>query len=573
MPTTEPLPAESTKKQKKHPEHPRDTTREIFETVVFVVVLVLMLKLFVAEAFVIPTGSMAPTLWGDHVRCTCRECGHKFPINASDGGKRIELKDMTEYVCENCGFKFSEWFAQRYKDEKDRLSALQYRAKFLEELDRDVSSVSSGDRVLVAKYAYHLRDPKRFDVPVFKYPVEPYSPAEMQGMNYIKRLVGTGGETIAVFSGDLYTTRDLKYEHIPAANRPQRDDDAWQFRYMYPSDSVAKEFFQSGKFAIIRKTPDEIMAVRRIVFDLDKQPKTPTGVRKVRWNIVDQDGTGWEMQPAGFKHAGDQLGWVRYQHINPWNDLSLAPYYINDFIGYNLREQRSPFENEKPGHWVSDLIIDCTATVASPDAEVSLELSKGRSRFRATFVKGECKLSRIATDASGNEATTEMGSHATKITKGGKYALRFANVDSRLTVWVDDKPLAFGDDQCNHAPPDPTRRFDPYDKNDLERPARVGARGDVTVSKVSLWRDLNYTCAWDFGTDESRKKPLEPRRAEIPACDDVQTYYVQPGHYLMFGDNSNSSADGRSWGLVPHRLMLGRAVVVYWPFSRMGVIE
>jgi len=26
-------------------------------------------------------------------------------------------------------------------------------------------------------------------------------------------------------------------------------------------------------------------------------------------------------------------------------------------------------------------------------------------------------------------------------------------------------------------------------------------------------------------------------------------------------------------GLVPRRLMLGRAVVVYWPFSRMGVIE
>ena len=45
-----------------------DPTREVFETVVFVVVLVLMLKLFVAEAFVIPTGSMASTLWGDQIQ-------------------------------------------------------------------------------------------------------------------------------------------------------------------------------------------------------------------------------------------------------------------------------------------------------------------------------------------------------------------------------------------------------------------------------------------------------------------------------------------------------------------------
>ena len=42
--------------------HPRNGPRELVETVVFVVVLVLLLRSFVAEAFVIPTGSMAETL-------------------------------------------------------------------------------------------------------------------------------------------------------------------------------------------------------------------------------------------------------------------------------------------------------------------------------------------------------------------------------------------------------------------------------------------------------------------------------------------------------------------------------
>ena len=49
-----------------------DSFREVVETVVFVVaVLVLMLKTFVAEAFVIPTGWMAETLYGYQKLVVC----------------------------------------------------------------------------------------------------------------------------------------------------------------------------------------------------------------------------------------------------------------------------------------------------------------------------------------------------------------------------------------------------------------------------------------------------------------------------------------------------------------------
>jgi hypothetical protein len=61
----------------------KDGTREIIETVVFVVVLVLLLKTFLAEAFVIPTGSMATTLLGYHREVTCEKCGYRFLVNAS----------------------------------------------------------------------------------------------------------------------------------------------------------------------------------------------------------------------------------------------------------------------------------------------------------------------------------------------------------------------------------------------------------------------------------------------------------------------------------------------------------
>ena len=53
----------------------------------------------------------------------------------------------------------------------------------------------------------------------------------------------------------------------------------------------------------------------------------------------------------------------------------------------------------------------------------------------------------------------------------------------------------------------------------------------------------------------------------------AHTIYVYPGHYLCMGDNSQESSDGREWGLVPERLMLGRALVVYFPFDRAGTIK
>ena len=53
----------------------------------------------------------------------------------------------------------------------------------------------------------------------------------------------------------------------------------------------------------------------------------------------------------------------------------------------------------------------------------------------------------------------------------------------------------------------------------------------------------------------------------------VKTLFVQPDHFLCLGDNSPESSDGRYWGLVPRRLMLGRALLVYYPLSRAGPIR
>src|SRR3954447_6575135 len=100
--------ADQREESKKKPAVPRDPVREAVETIVFVVVLVLLLKLFVTEAFVIPTGSMAETLYGYQKIITCPKCGHEFPVNSHDEveGRQQDGKKMPlyGYTCPNCRY-------------------------------------------------------------------------------------------------------------------------------------------------------------------------------------------------------------------------------------------------------------------------------------------------------------------------------------------------------------------------------------------------------------------------------------------------------------------------------------
>lgn len=41
---------------------------------------------------------------------------------------------------------------------------------------------------------------------------------------------------------------------------------------------------------------------------------------------------------------------------------------------------------------------------------------------------------------------------------------------------------------------------------------------------------------------------------------------LEPKNYFALGDNSYHSADSRDWGTVPEQNIMGRAIMVYWPF-------
>jgi signal peptidase I len=225
-----------------------------------------------------------------------------------------------------------------------------------------------------------------------------------------------------------------------------------------------------------------------------------------------------------------------------WNPIQQAP---------QPRDRDATDSNR----WVGDLMLECEVEL-SADSEVVLELSKGANRFQATFGRGEVKLTRVGPGAQ------EFGNPTRPCkVREGVHKLRFANVDCRLWVWVDEKRIDFGP-SGEYSPVEPTT-YDPEDKdkegwtraNDIEAPAGIGARGQVAaVRHIKLFRDVYYT-----------RSSGDQTEADI--------YYVQPGHYLCLGDNSAQSSDSRRWGAVPERLMLGKAVFVFFPVGRIGFIK
>jgi signal peptidase I len=55
--------------------------------------------------------------------------------------------------------------------------------------------------------------------------------------------------------------------------------------------------------------------------------------------------------------------------------------------------------------------------------------------------------------------------------------------------------------------------------------------------------------------------------------DSLQLEVVPRDDYFVLGDHRNSSSDSRSWGFVDRPKIYGKAVLVYWPFGKIGPLH
>ena len=525
----------------------REGHRDTVEAVVVAFILALVVRGFEAQAFVIPTGSMAPTLMGRHKEIACPQCGFTYAVNAS---QEAEARSASQLVysglCVNC----------------------RYQAIHLD-------SVPSfkGDRILVMMFPYDLPflpgsgAPERWDVVVFRYPEEPE-------VSYIKRLVGLPGETIRIYHGDVF---------VKSAG--------------------------SDTFAQVRKPMRHQVATQLTVYDDRHRPRSLNG--KADWQRWRSDTNGWKLvDPAGSRYQSEGTPkdeWVelRYRHLVPdpeqWEAIEAdrtlprepRATLITDFYSYNTNMsadycnllddvQSAPEGAWMQPHWVGDLTLetDLEITKIAPNASVRLELIKGGLPHRCTIDLG-------TGTAIVTRGEVELGKWETPIKGPGRYHLSFANVDERVSLVVDGREVGGQgiELEANESVPIPTAA-------DLA-PAAVAVRNaSVIASDLVLKRDIYYTQTpgrVDYGIVWEDRYPRTPKElfdflsdpSRFASLANVRSHEYEIGadRFFMMGDNSPCSKDSRGWGRidsawdesdrkpweVPRPLMTGRAFYVYWP--------
>ena len=517
--------------------------RETIESIAIALILAFVFRTFEAEAFVIPTGSMAPTLMGRHKDLTCPKCGYAFQASASsevdpDTGRR------TNSMVDQCRCPMCRYPIRVSPPNPQHENYASY----------------NGDRILVAKFPYRFTEPRRWDVVVFKYP-------EQARTNYIKRLVGLPGETVKVFRGDIYI------------KKPGEDS-----------------------FTIARKADRQLEAVLQPVYD-DAYigPLVAEGGWPQRWTSEPPEGWTPGDEGRAFRTDGTSASpaWLRYRHFVPtssdWQEAedggSLAdrphrPQLISDYCAYNTSDYSRhgvlAYPNRAPPatlglgyHWVGDLALDFTLEVLEDGGTAVVQLVEGGRVF-------ECVL-----DVTTGEATLSIDGETgyrptakTAVRGPGKYRIMFSNIDDELRLWVDGRKVVF-DSATTYPPLENTKPTEA----DLS-PAGIASEGAaIQVSQLRIRRDIYYISArgnngmmlLDY---DPRPLNLEDERALAAFMQDPglwrkveynsEEFPLQEDQFFMLGDNSAASKDSRLWGdeyFVDRDLLIGKAVFIYWPHS------
>ena len=530
--------------------------RETVEAFVVAFILALLFRAFVAEAFVIPTGSMAPTLMGAHKDLVCEQCAHRFQVGASKERRGTHQHDtVVAGVCPNC----------RYLNNLDLA-------------ENGGHTTFNGDRILVSKFAYTISEPERWDVIVFKFPGNPKQ-------NYIKRLVGLPNETIMLQHGDVYVSK---------------------------TDASSKE-------AMLRKPADKLMAMRHHVYDTNEQSELliksgyPSRLQPWRENSTEPPTDSWQVERSKDGAVAEvkpsdatETHWLRYFHRWPtdaqWNTAanggslsSVDPYssrLVTDFYSYdcyvtvnsrdvyedapsNSRWSRMPaFDPDyQPGgsltqfggavkfgerglaydgmHWVGDLIVESNVATSKECKELIMELVEAgvQYRCRIDLESGNAELEILDGDqkqefSAAGEQRTALVKGATSVRSGDSFSVRFSNCDDQLLLWIDEELVEFDGPSTFDA-----RDFRPSEKNypryqqgvhPLDAsPFGIAVRGgEATINRVRVDRDKYYVA-----TDESRYDGINDY--------DRNLYFQTVGEHINYADIQGLMGRPDLWEKIP----------------------
>lgn len=511
--------------------HGEESIKETFESIAIAFILAFVFRAFVVEAFVIPTGSMAPTLLGAHMRVHCEQCGFRFasdvPNRAGEQETPGPLEHSTSFVCPMCRFDNTLF---------------------------EGAKPSSGDRILVQKYVYSLRPPQRWDVAVFKNPQQPE-------VNFIKRLVGLPDEALHIFEGNIYVAP------LDADDRPVAD--AWRVARKSDRPEVQRAVWQPIYHSqyIPLDQGEPVLNERRSA--RWQTPWVAQGPNRDHWQIDHRRSYRFDSERPGriafdFTRGGDDevAGLYPYNQYRSWidepiEDIRLAVGVAPDQPGLNLALTTSARLHDADHQ----------------DPEVGAE--------RLIVTLDETGLLRLlAADLATGDVRDELArTQLDPLAPGRTTRLEFWFVDHEASVWIDGRRV------LTH-PFDVAMSVIRNRPAPLDRPENLGidvSGSPVTLHRIELDRDIYYSGS---NRQEGQARGALIRGSDHHVAGDPLILYAD--EFFAVGDNGPASADGRYWskvdaaiaeryfahrleagldpaGLVPRELLMGRAFFVYFP--------
>lgn len=564
--------------------------RETIESIIIAIVLALMFRAYEAEAFIIPTGSMAPSLQGQHMDLECQNCKLRYRSGASKENSETNPKKFVDSTyCPIC----------------------QYKTKVYNTKEPDHKS-NNGDRILVNKFVYDFSDPERYDVIVFKNPND-------GKQNYIKRLIGLPGDNLLIENGDIYVMEEVdgKYEKSITRKPP-------------------------GKLKNVLQTVDDTNHIGKFLNDVQWPSRWQAFDGSDQWTIDNSSDN-----PVFRSVAQPDAHWLRYRHYQPlkneWSTISsgILPTrfrnkklplgrLIGDQYGYNdgvYQNKEALVSTQNLGlHWVGDLGLEFWANIKSADGMLMFDVVEGGVHFVCEIDISTGQATLTAEDGSSKAKVTfqnidgmpvENPSGKTAIKGAGSYHIMYVNADDRLNLWIENKYVAFDAASFSRngiAIPS----YSSEEPGDAE-PAGISSKNaEIEITRIKVLRDLYYTSVKGqgaFGSQVSTENETGESISIIEAyhrdpeswnTDGAEEFFstkkgqtepmfcLQKGatagkdQFLPMGDNSPRSLDGRVWdgeNFVERDMLIGRAMLIYWPhtlnkpikyfpnFQRMGFIK
>lgn len=340
------------------------------------------------------------------------------------------------------------------------------------------------DRVLVNKLVYLLRGPERFEVVVFRNPL-------WQRQNYIKRLVGFGGERVTIRNGDLFITpKGAGPEQEKIARKP---DSVWH---------------------AVRK---DLLPERHGVVDLTQHFETQ--------GSATIDSRGVVLKPAAGETASIKTrAGIRDHYLDGYHPKWVEAYQDPATAAGG----HGSFANVV-GNDVTDVEFAADVTPEAGATAFFVEIREAGRTHRLELAIGTGK-STLETDSGPNSFLVEKEAPVATLPLlpvGTTTRVSLRNVDDELVIELDDRVVL--------RRPYVTRgvdfEADPNTQKGFTTSVTAGARGGIVgLTDLGLWRDIHYLADgnWSHGARSA-------------------VYTVPDGEFMVLGDNTQNSWDCRQW--------------------------